>query len=811
MAIALVPGGAYTGSGTTSVTSIAATAPAGIVAGNTLVAVAYNQVSGGTITAPAGWTLAPGGSNNTFYTVGVFTKTAGASEPSTYTFSCSGSNVMAALITQYSGVAGVDGSCAISGTNSGVNSFPAPSVTPSQNNDYWVTASWSGFTNTYSVPAGAALAAGGTGGWLAISEWYTALSSSAATGTQTIAQTTAVQMGTMSLLLKAPTAGVSATGTGAIAFDGAGTATVVAVSSATGTGAITFAGSGVASQHGTVTASGTGAITFAGAGRVAAASSDIPTFAPPEWAWYLLKPTGEFITALTTATARQLAFPIDAAATAQFTMPGVIDLSGPAPETALVKELATDVYVTRNGRPVFRGRVGTSAETHANDADTVQFTAVDYRGLLDHRIIWPGSQLTFNATFPPNDESAIAWQMITDSQAQAGGDLGITEGTGIGTTGVLRDRTYTAGVPLGQTLDELANLENGFEWEVDSNLAFNVFYPQRGRDQTASQVLAYGRGLTAITSTVNTDAYANAVYYTGHQPETMPVEELLGIFPPGVGRWESQVTDPNVTLQATVEEQGQAALLTASQLDPAFTLTMSPAWWEPGDIWLGDLVQVQVRDGRLDVDVARRVVNIAITLDDDGTETVVLTANVPTPASATRSALAPPPNPGGAGKVSKFSQRIHSLDHRVSKLELVAAQGGGDLPYYAAEKGPSTALTDIPTLILTTPDIPTGRYLVTVNATYTFSAADTAHISLASDTGDWYGSDLTITHIAVGNFGEVYMSSVTYVMIVVSEGTFALQGIQLNPTSDCTVLGNFISAGGQCVTGYALVKIGNYP
>ena len=244
------------------------------------------------------------------------------------------------------------------------------------------------------------------------------------------------------VLYEAGAAG-SATGTGAISFAGVGTATVVAVSSATGTGAITFAASGVASQHGTVTATGTGAIAFAGTGRVTGpVSSDIPTFAPPEWAWYLLDPaTGGYISALTTATARQLNFPIDAGATAQFTMPGSVDLSGPAPETALIVELATDVYVTRNGRPVFRGRIGTSADTHANDSDTLQFTAVDYRGLLDHRVIWPGSQLVFDGTHSPNEQTAIAWKLISDTQATEGGDLGITEGhpagyPGIGSTGV---------------------------------------------------------------------------------------------------------------------------------------------------------------------------------------------------------------------------------------------------------------------------------------------------------------------------------------------------------------------------------------
>ena len=213
-----------------------------------------------------------------------------------------------------------------------------------------------------------------------------------------------------------------------------------------------------------------------------------------------------------------------------------------------------------------------------------------------------------------------------------------------------------------------------------------MFHPQRFRDQTASQVLALGRGLTELVSSVNTDAYANAVFYTGHQPETAAVQELPPRRHPGrtYGRWEMQQSDPNVVLQATANEQAKATRLNAQQLAPAFTLTMSPAWWEPGDIWLGDLVQVQVRDGRLDIpnpdeDGKRRVVDIAITLDDDGTETVVLTANVPVPPDGTTDPP-PPPAPGGAGKVPKISHRLKSLHHRVSKLELVAAGAAGPPP-----------------------------------------------------------------------------------------------------------------------------------
>ena len=118
--------------------------------------------------------------------------------------------------------------------------------------------------------------------------------------------------------------------------------------------------------------------------------------------------------------------------------PSSFTLPGQHPQTAIVAELATDVVVARNGRLLFRGRVGASTETHSGTVDTVNFTAVDYRGMLDHRVLWPDSTLEYTGV----DQSDIAWQVIADTQAL--GNLGITRGVGA-VTGVVRDRTFTAG------------------------------------------------------------------------------------------------------------------------------------------------------------------------------------------------------------------------------------------------------------------------------------------------------------------------------------------------------------------------------
>lgn len=503
--------------------------------------------------------------------------------------------------------------------------------------------------------------------------------------------------------------GVSATGSGAIAFGGAGTAKIVVV--ATGSGAIAFAGtataivtflggSGAITFDGRGTAkisplivAGVGHIDFAGRGDIDVQPS-LAVYAPPEWSWLVLNPDGTPIGPLTTASARKLTFPLDGAATAAFTMPG------DHPETATIAELGTDVYVARNGRPLFRGRIGGSSETHAAAADTVNLAATDYRGLLDHRLIWPTSQLEFVGA----DQADIAWQLIADSQAL--GDLRIHRGAG-SVTGVLRDRTFTEGTAIGQAINGVAGVADGFDWEVDASLAFNLYSPERGRYPAdvpgSAPILTYGRDVVAVTTTVDPSKYGNAVFFTGSKEDTEPATPVASA-PPGVGRWELQRADVNATLQTTVDEEAAGELAASSQLISAITVTLAADIWNPYELWLGDRVRVLVAAGRLDLDVIRRIVQIDVTLDDTGVETVALTIG-----------SAPP----------KLSDRLSSLAERITDLENHTGRGGGGGG--GGGDGGIKEITSIGgTILVTAPTGPTTNLEV---------ASAVGHIAVTNPTG----------------------------------------------------------------------------
>jgi microcystin-dependent protein len=335
----------------------------------------------------------------------------------------------------------------------------------------------------------------------------------------------------------------------------------------------------------------------------------------------VLDSSGNTLGELASARARTVQFALDGADAATFTVPGT------HPDARLVSELATDLLVYRNGRKLFRGRVGTSADTLSADTHTVQFSAVDYRGMLDRRILWSDSRLSFRGV----DQGQIAWAMIADTQSRPGGNFGIVQGAGT-VTGVVRDRDYAPGKKIGEAIGELGDVIGGFDWEIDANLAFNVFYPARG--QSTGIPLVYGQQIAGATRQVTSTGFNTALRYQGDPAATTAVEITDAAFGPA-GRWEAAVGNPDLKLQSSVQSTAQGDLAVSDQLVPNYQATLLEGWWDPGSLWLGDTVNLYIQSGRLNVTGdAFRVVGINIGYSDDGGEAISLDLGV-LPASLT--------------------------------------------------------------------------------------------------------------------------------------------------------------------------------
>lgn len=314
---------------------------------------------------------------------------------------------------------------------------------------------------------------------------------------------------------------------------------------------------------------------------------------------------------LSTAYGRRITLRVDAACDAQFS------LNGDGGEIAAIARLATDLWVWRDGTLLFRGRIGGHQANLDATRHSVQFSAIDYRGMLSRRIVG-----ALGAAYTATDQAAITWDLISDSQALSGGNWGITNGVG-STSGVDRDATWDPGKPIGDAIAEMGRLYNGFEWEISPTLAFNRWYPLRGTDNGVK--LDYGGLVTNVQYSYDPGDFANAVLVTGDQATTPVAAATAGIGTDPRGRWELAQGFPTISVQATLNDRAPWLLSQTSQVRPDYRVKLKPGRWDgPAMLWTGDTVYPAFKRGWLTEDGsnAHRAVEIQIVAGESGEEDV---------------------------------------------------------------------------------------------------------------------------------------------------------------------------------------------
>ncbi len=336
-----------------------------------------------------------------------------------------------------------------------------------------------------------------------------------------------------------------------------------------------------------------------------------------DWQWVAATVDGDPIGALTSASDRKVTFALLDACSATWKM------DGRHPEAAMLGELTTDLLAYRDGELMFRGRVGSTSDDIDADRHTVQFAAVDYRGVLHRRKVY-GEQ-TYTAT----DLADIAWDLIDTTQTDVilpGGPLGIIRGTnGYDGIGTARDHTVKDGAWVDEAIDDVANVWGGFNWSIDPRLAFQA-WPWRGRTRTDGILLApTGGNVTKLSRQIDTADYGNCWRASGTDGLIPAVRFAADLAQRPEGRIEGQDSSTEWTTQAMVDAAADEALSRHGALTPSFTATLQAGLWAPGVMDVGDTIPIRIRSGRLDVDTTDRVQALDISIDDDGNETVDVT------------------------------------------------------------------------------------------------------------------------------------------------------------------------------------------
>lgn len=394
------------------------------------------------------------------------------------------------------------------------------------------------------------------------------------------------------------------------------------------TGSATVTLTGTAARSDDLTVTGAAGVVLSGTRHT---GIGVPPRPRTRWQLVLGPAAGGHELGLTEATARRYTARLNAGSDLAFT------IDGRHSQAAGIEELSTDVHLlfsTASSTTILdRCRVGATSDEITEDAHTTQVSCLDYRAVLERRILYSTDTLTYAGV----DQADLAWQLLQQTQGNPGGALGISKGFADGSSGITRDRTYEAGDSIGQRIQELSEVLDGFDWDIEpesaSSLLLNVWYPERGSDRGV--VLILGGLAASVQREVNTSAYANAIRHTGDSILAPVEQDAAGLADPGAfpqGRWDLALGDDGLTTQAALDERAAWQLAQSQVVRPTYTVRLKAGGWQgPDHIWLGDTVRLIIPSGRLAVDTTARVHEVEIAMDGNNSETVTLTLDGPRP------------------------------------------------------------------------------------------------------------------------------------------------------------------------------------
>ena len=290
--------------------------------------------------------------------------------------------------------------------------------------------------------------------------------------------------------------------------------------------------------------------------------------------------------------------------------------------------LATDVWVHSLGVLVHRGRMLPLDQSwSAAGATDVTVIAPGYKALVEARHIISGPP-----TFTADDQGDILWALVQHTQAQAGGDLNITEGAH--TTGVVRDRTeYKIGDNLGKLMSDMGSVIDGAWWGVDAALEFSARLWDDFPVRTDPVVL--GQNATGMQRTRG-KSFANAAGAVGSVQQTVATWVAAGdVATDPRGRWEVfDASHGSVIVQATVDDYADGLLAERSLQPSVWKIDLDPAWYfDKGSNYReGEYVNIVVPTSAVDelgpppVSVTAQITEVAIGFDEHGATGVSLAA-----------------------------------------------------------------------------------------------------------------------------------------------------------------------------------------
>lgn len=306
---------------------------------------------------------------------------------------------------------------------------------------------------------------------------------------------------------------------------------------------------------------------------------------------------------------------------------------------AAISELDTDVWVYQDSVLIDRFRIAEVQQTwNADGRDDVSVSAVCYRRILASRFVV--SPLSYTAT----SQGTIVWNLISHTQAQTNGNLGIT----LGSSGpaIPRTRSYDVGQNILEAITDLGTIANGIVWDIDGSRVLTV----RTADQfpVQPQPAVLGVNVDGMSRPSGAARFANVAIVSGDAIATtlqITPAPTLGADPRG--RWERYAGFPSEITQ-TALQQAADGIITTNQ-SPAVIWSMSfvpDRYWTDSAYGLGDFITIvppltTVAPLGPSTPVEAQIITQEISVTADGDATVTMTAiETPHPVAASVSTSA---------------------------------------------------------------------------------------------------------------------------------------------------------------------------
>lgn len=236
-------------------------------------------------------------------------------------------------------------------------------------------------------------------------------------------------------------------------------------------------------------------------------------------------------------------------------------------------------------------------------------------------------------TFTDRDQHYVAKTLIDNALAETGGDIaGISTASTNVTSGVNVSRTYYNYQRrfVGEAIEDLANREGGFDFDIESTWKnpygtefisndFQCYYPRKGT--RAETIFDLDANLLRIQWQQKGQKFVNKLYMIGggSASDTVLTESTdVGSIFEGYPLLEHRLAKKEITNSSTLLEHANRELQLRNQVFQTLTVEVNPKGPETrvGAFTTGDVARVRASRGYLDLDKFYRIMSYDVYVNE---------------------------------------------------------------------------------------------------------------------------------------------------------------------------------------------------